>query len=137
MHVGWRGCARRHSRMKSLCKTVGFQGFQFVARPRSGVYVCVCDRACALWCLNYAGEMPAWCVIGWLTENDQVKHIWELDLQLGHYTKCVFFFLNSFQQALSGLLSEFLLHSWETFKKYPESQKSVSTISVIWKLSFF
>ena len=71
---------------------VGFQGFQFVARPRSGVYVCVCVRACALWCLNYAGEMPAWCIIGRLTENDQVKCIWKLDLQLGHYTKWIFFF---------------------------------------------
>lgn len=96
MHVGWRGCAHSHSPMKSLCNTVGFQGFQFVARPRSGVCVCVCDRACALWCLNYAGEMPAWCVIGRLTENDQVKHIWELDLQLGHYTKCFFFFFFKF-----------------------------------------
>ena len=116
---------------------VGFQGFQFVARPRSGVYVCVCVRACALWCLNYAGEIPAWCIIGRLTENDQVKCIWKLDLQLGHYTKWIFFFSNSFQQALSGLLSEFLLHYWKTFKRCPESQKSVSTISVIWKLSFF
>ena len=77
--------------------------------------------------------MPAWCIIGRLTENDQVKHIWELDLRLGHYTKWFFFFFffNSFQQALSGPLSEFLLHYWETFKRYPESQKSVSTISVI------
>lgn len=41
-HVGWRLCAHSHCPMKSLCKTVGFQGFQFVARPRIGVYVCGC-----------------------------------------------------------------------------------------------
>ena len=66
----------------------------------------MCVQAYALWCLNYAGEMPVWCIIGRLTENDQAKHIWELDLQLGHYTKfflkipfnkpCQAFFLNLF-----------------------------------------
>lgn len=66
--------------------------------------------------LNYAGEMPAWCVIGRLTENDQVKHIWELvTVRTLYKVVFFFFFFNSFQQALSGLLSEFLLHSWETF----------------------
>lgn len=41
MHVGWRGCAHSHSpHEESLCAGK-FQGFQFVARPRSGVCVCV------------------------------------------------------------------------------------------------
>ena len=96
--------------------------------------MCVCVHAHALYCLSYAGEMlVVWCFLGGFTENDQVKRIWELDLEIEHYTT----FFYSFQPTLSGLLSEFLLHYWATFKRCPESQKSASTISAIGKLCIF
>lgn len=68
------------------------------------VCVCVCTHAHALYCLNYAGEMLVWCFFGGFTENDQVKYIWELDLEIEHYTEffipfnqpCQVFSLNFF-----------------------------------------
>ena len=43
----------------------------------------------------------------------------------------------SFKPTMSGLLSGFLLHDWATLKRCPESRKSASATSAIWKCYIF